>query len=218
MWNARQFFVIWGMIDQSADSNGSYVGLVYFSIFFCGVNLNDSQAHAYSTDGFLNKLLIYLNPVFLTLLSTVNIFEFKTLTRTMSVDSWKFPIAARDKFSQWHFRSVAESVLWWHVTVNPWANIPWKLYFQEQYFFLTFISLDCLQQWLTQLPISKLNSNEAEVKDTQLNLFACQCWISLTAVVQAYCLTVFIAPILYFRADQTLKPSGKNPVLSLSTK
>lgn len=76
MPNARQAFVIWGMIDQTADSNNAYVRLVKFSIFFCGVNLSDSQTHAYSTDGFLDKLLLYLNPLFLIFLSTV-FFEFK---------------------------------------------------------------------------------------------------------------------------------------------
>lgn len=80
----------------------------------------------------------------------VSIFEFKTLTRTMSVDTWIFAIAPRDKVCQWHFRSASESVLWWHVAVNPWANNPSKWYFQEQYFF-SFSSPQtaCSNGWLS---------------------------------------------------------------------
>lgn len=77
MSNSSQFIVNRGLTDQSANSNGAYMGLVWFSIFFCGVNLYDSQAHAYRTDGFLDKLLISLNPVFLIYLSEVNILYLK---------------------------------------------------------------------------------------------------------------------------------------------
>lgn len=124
-----------------------------FSIFFCRVSWNDSQENASSTDEFLDKLLIYLSSVFLMLMFTMH-FWIKSLTRRMS-DSKKIPCCSKDKFSQWHPRWVAESELWWHVTVNPWAIIPWKLYFQEQYFFsLSSPWAACSKGWLNYRLVS----------------------------------------------------------------
>lgn len=58
------------MLDQSVNSNGAYVVLVYFLFSFAG---RIGMIHTTpSTGEFLDKLLIYLNSVFLMFLSTMH--------------------------------------------------------------------------------------------------------------------------------------------------